>query len=130
MRPLNPAGNAAPPSPYSHGALVEGRVRLLHTAGQVGRLPDGSIAAGFEAQCRQAWANLANILAEAGMGMADVVKLTFLLTDRGDMATLRRIWEEQVGEHRPPATMLIVAGLGRAEVVFEIEAVAAQELAG
>lgn len=128
MQPVNPSGNAPPPSPYSHGALVEGRIRLLHTAGQVGRLADGSIAVGFEAQCNQAWRNLRNVLREGGMDMADVVKLTFFLVDRDDMAVMRQIWDQMVGEHRPPATMLIVAGLGRPEVLFELEAVAAQAI--
>lgn len=128
MRFLNPSGNASPPSPYSHGALAEGRLGLLHTAGQIGRLPDGTIADGFEAQCRQAWRNLTNVLAEAGMDMADVAKLTFLLTDRSDIGTLREIWSEAVGEARPPATMMIIAELGREDVLFEIEAVAVREL--
>ena len=126
MRAHNPPGNAIPPSPYSHGAEVEGELRWLFTAGQVGRRKDGEFSADFAEQCRQAWANLANVLAAADMGMADVVKLNFMLTDKANVAAFRPTWEEAVGPHRPPATMLIVDALGRDGLLIEIEAVAAK----
>ena len=122
----NPRGSFTPPSGYSHGVEVTAGARLLFTAGQVGRRADGSIPEDFVGQARIAWRNLTRVLEAADMSMADVVKLTFLLTDAGHVEAFRPIWDEFVGPHRPAATLQIVAALARPGLLVEIEAVAAR----
>ena len=54
----------------------------LFTAGQVGVRPDGTIPEGFEMQHDQIWKNTLAILADAGMGPEDIVRLNVYSTDR------------------------------------------------
>ena len=48
----------------------------LHCSGQIGNAADGSLATDPAAQFEQAFANVAEVLAEAGGSWADVVEMT------------------------------------------------------
>jgi enamine deaminase RidA (YjgF/YER057c/UK114 family) len=74
-----PASVAAPFGPYSHAVEVPERSRLLYISGEVGVLPDGTVPEGIEAQAEACWRNIIAILADAGMGVADLVKITTYL---------------------------------------------------
>jgi enamine deaminase RidA (YjgF/YER057c/UK114 family) len=71
-------------------------------------------------QAEQALRNVEAVLAEAGCGLADVVRVRYLLPERADFEpcwpTLRRAF----GDIRPAATML-VCGLADPRMKFEIE---------
>ncbi|HZD24807.1 MAG TPA: RidA family protein [Alphaproteobacteria bacterium] len=125
-RPRNAAAVAAPGGKYSHAVELDAGSRMLLISGQVGILPDGSIATGFEAQCRAAFANLQAILADAGMGFADVAKLGVFLTDIANLAAYRKVRDEFMGELRPASTLLEISGLVLPELQVEIEAIAAR----
>lgn len=118
----NPEGVHAPGSRYSHAALVEGASRRLVISGQIGVAPDGSIAAGGEAQIAQALANLGAILAAHGMGPANIVKMGVFLTDRALIGPWRAEREKFLGTLAPTSTLLVVAGLADPRFVFEVEA--------
>lgn len=118
----NPAGVHTPGSRYSHAALVEGPGRRLVISGQIGVAPDGTVAAGGEAQIAQALANLGAILKAHGMGPGDIVKMGVFLTDRGLIPAWRAQREGFLGSHAPASTLLIVAGLADPRFVFEVEA--------
>ncbi|HSF64300.1 MAG TPA: RidA family protein [Paracoccaceae bacterium] len=124
----NPDGMARPNSRYSHAVLTTGVTRWLTLAGQVGTLPDGTVAQGMEAQLDACLANVATGLAAAGMTPADLIKLTFYLTD-GSPATVaayRARRDAWLGEVPAPAsTLLIVAGLASPAFLCEVDAVAA-----
>lgn len=127
MQPLAPADIAPPFARYSHGvALPPGR-RLILTSGQLGMAADGSIPEGAAAQARICFANIEAILAEAGAGRADVVKLSAYVTDRAHMAGYMAARDEWLAEApTPPAsTLMIVGGFTRPEFVVEVEAIAA-----
>ena len=100
---------------------------LLYMSGQVGSEKDGSIASDFEAQMRRTYANIEEILKEAGMGLQNLVKVTTFLTGREYLADMRRIRSDILGDHRPAHTLLIVAGLAYEEFLIEVECVAAAE---
>lgn len=107
--------------PYSQAVSVGG---FLYTSGQVGLNPaTGELAAGFEAQARQVFANLAAVLESAGATFADVVKATVYVIDLGDFATLNAIYGEAMGSHRPARSTVQVAALPRGAAV-EIDLVA------
>jgi enamine deaminase RidA (YjgF/YER057c/UK114 family) len=118
----NPAGVHAPGSRYSHAALVEGGGRRLVVSGQIGVRPDGSYAAGGEAQIAQALANLGTILAAHGMGPGNLVKLGVFLTERALIPVWRAQRDGFLAGHAPTSTLLLVAGLADPRLVFEVEA--------
>ena len=98
---------------------------LLFTSGQVGLHPaTGELAAGgFEAQARQVFANLSEVLASAGCGWNDVLKAVVFLQDMADFPTLNRLYAEAMGDHKPARSTVQVAGLPKGALV-EIELVA------
>ena len=122
----NPKTVSPPFSRYSHAVEAAPGQRWLHLSGQVGVDAAGKTASGFEAQAAQAFANLEALLQDAGMGWSDVVKLTTFITDRGDLATLRRVRDAALGEARPASTLLVVAGLASPDWLIEVELVAAK----
>jgi 2-iminobutanoate/2-iminopropanoate deaminase len=122
---FNPPG-LAPGKTYSHGAVVPSGMRLVTLAGQVGNRPNGSTVEGFEAQAERAFDNLFAALAAVGMAREDLVRIYVYLTDRADRAAYERHFALRMGPVRPPDTLLIVAGLARAEYLIEIDAWAAK----
>lgn len=123
----NPDTVAKPASTYSHGIEVPPNARWLHIAGQVGVAPDGTARQGIEAQAEQVWANIRNVLAAAGMGIDDLVKITVLLTSPAYIAPSRTVRDRALGAAaRPASTLIIVAGLASPDYLIEIEAIAAK----
>jgi len=93
-------------------------------AGQVGKGADGR---GHEDPIEQAELALDNIrrnLEAAGMGVGDVVKLTWYVVGAIDAQRRREILTAWLGDHRPASTFLYVAGLASPEYKVEIDAVA------
>jgi 2-iminobutanoate/2-iminopropanoate deaminase len=121
---LNPSTIAAPLGLYSHGVVAPSGGHWLHIAGQVGVLPDGRLAEGFEAQARAAWANLVAVLADAGMAVHHLVKLNSYLVSAADLPLLAKVRGEYQGEARPASTLVVVQALARPEWLFEVDAVA------
>lgn len=127
MTPLKPPTIAPPFARYSHGMALPPGARLAVTSGQLGMAADGSIPESAEAQADVCFANIAAILAEAGMGLADIVRLNAYVTDRAHMAGYMASRDRHVGERSPPAsTLVIVSGFTRPEFKVEIEAIAAK----
>lgn len=110
-----------PMGPYST-YMIEGN--LLYTAGQLpldpvsGQLPDG-----FEAQCRQVFANLQAILAEQNRKLTHICKLTVYLSDLVYFDTLNQVMMELLEEPYPIRTAVQVEALPL-QALVEIEAVA------
>jgi len=123
-RIVHPEGIAPPLGAYSHGVAVAGPGQWLHIAGQVGVAPDGTLAQGFEAQARQAWANLAAGLHEAGMDARHLVRVGSFLVDPAHLPLLGPVRQPFLGEARPASTVLVVRALARPEWLFEVEATA------
>jgi 2-iminobutanoate/2-iminopropanoate deaminase len=108
---------------YNHVARVG---NLLFLAGQVARDENGNVVGPNDAaaQARQVYKNLGRALAAAGAGFGDVVKITTYLLDRADSPGVTQVRYEHLGDHRPPHTGLIIAGLGSPEVRLEVDAIA------
>ena len=123
----NPATVHPPAGKYSHGVEAPAGARLLYVSGQVGAKPDGTTAPSDAAQCEQAWANVKNVLAAAGMGLEDIIKLNAYVT-RADLIPVYRVARDKaVGDAPPPAsTLVVVAALANPAWVVEIECVAAR----
>lgn len=67
--------------------------------------------------------NIASALAEAGSGVADVVRVRYILPERDDFPATWPVLRRWLGEVRPAATM-VVAGLMKEEMRVEIEVTA------
>ena len=85
-------GGARPLAPYSPGVDAGETVYL---SGQVGINPDtGSLHEGVQAQARQALANLENLLSEASLTKANVVRATVYLDDIDSYGALNEVYGE------------------------------------
>jgi 2-iminobutanoate/2-iminopropanoate deaminase len=109
---------------YTQGLRVSGLTELLVISGQVPETRDGVIPRGFEAQCRQAWANVISVLESAGLTTTNLLKVTTYLSDRRFAETNSRVRREMLGEHRPALTV-VIAGIFDERWLLEIEALAA-----
>src|ERR1700748_390350 len=116
---------AAPFGPYSHAVEVPEGSRLLYISGEVGVLPDGNVPQGIAAQAEACWRNIIAILADAGMGIGDLVKITTYLVRPEDVAAAGAARAMHLGDARPGSATIIVKGLVAPEWLIEIEAVAA-----
>lgn len=127
MKMLAPPSIRPPFARYAHGVEVPPAARFVVTSGQLGIAADDSIPDGAEAQARLCLANCAAILAEAGMGPADVIRINAFVTDRQHMAgymAARDTWLAGVSR-LPASTLVIVSGFTRPEFVVEVEVTAA-----
>jgi enamine deaminase RidA (YjgF/YER057c/UK114 family) len=122
---INPGIIAKPFGHYSHAIEIPATARRLYISGQVGVMPDGTLAAGFEKQAEWAWKNLLAILKTADMDVEDIVKYNTFLIDPDDIPAFRRIRDQVLDDVRPASTLLIVPALGSSDWLIEIEAVAA-----
>ncbi len=111
---------------YSHGVEISAPGRLLLLSGQIGIAPDGTMHETFDAQCRQSMDNIEALLADADMTTANILRVTYYLTDEKDLPALSAIRQEKWGSDEPPAvTTLVVATLAKPGLCVEIEATAA-----
>ena len=120
-----PASVAAPFGPYSHAIEVLEGSRLLYISGEVGVLPDGTVPETIEAQAEACWRNIIAILADAGMGIDDLVKITTYLVRPEDVAAAGAARAKHFGDARPGSATIIVKALVNPALLIEIEAVAA-----
>ncbi|MDO9335680.1 MAG: RidA family protein [Caulobacter sp.] len=125
LRKFNPEGVPAPPF-YSHAVEVRSPDRWLYISGQVGQRPDGSAGGDIGEQTAIAVENLQRILAGAGMGVEDLVKLTIYLTDETSLGGFAPPAAALLGQPPAAVTLLIVKGLADPRLLIEIEAVAAK----
>jgi 2-iminobutanoate/2-iminopropanoate deaminase len=108
--------------PYSQAVRVGD---LLFTAGQPGIVPETGAVAGkdFEAQARQAFANLRAVLEDAGSSLDDVVRATCFVADADAFETLNRLFAEFFPT-APPVRSAPIVTLPRG-LLFSIDAIAA-----
>jgi 2-iminobutanoate/2-iminopropanoate deaminase len=116
--------------PYSQAVRVGG---LVYTAGQPGIDPTTGHVAGdsFEAQARQAFANLQAVLEDAGSSLARVIKVTCFVADPNAFPMLNALFAEFFPV-APPVRSTPLVQLPRG-LLFSIDAVAVVhnvELAG
>ncbi|MCE1195995.1 RidA family protein [bacterium] len=121
-RCINAAKAPAAIGPYSH-AVAAGD--LVFLSGQLGADPASGtlVPGGIEAETRQALANIASVLAELGLTVADVVKTTVFLRDMGEFARMNAVYAETFASEYPARSTFQVAALPKGGAV-EIEVIA------
>src|SRR6056297_2873116 len=97
---------------------------LVFTAGQIPLTPDGDLLddAPVAAQTEQALENVKAVLAEAGTGMDDVLKVTVFLDDIDDFDEMNDTYAGFFGDEPPARSAVGVDALPKG-VAVEIEAV-------
>lgn len=86
-----------------------------------------AIPADARAEAEQLFANLAAILAAAGAGLSDVVRVGIVMRAlQRDRPVFNEVWAEQFGEHPPARSAIEAADFGRAgeNARFMVEATA------
>ncbi|MBC8242222.1 MAG: RidA family protein [Alphaproteobacteria bacterium] len=121
----NPSSIAAPASAYAQGVCVEGATRWLTISGQVGALPDGSLAGNSRGQMQTCWDRIFAVLDDAGMTKENLVKITVFLTRPEDVGLYRDVRDKNLDGHIAASTLLIISGLADPDWLVEIEAIAA-----
>jgi enamine deaminase RidA (YjgF/YER057c/UK114 family) len=121
---LQPDGWAKPKG-YANGIAATGR--HVFVAGQIG----WNSACVFEAndflgQCRQALANVAAVLAEAGAGPRHVTTMTWFITDKTaylrEAKAVGQAWREVMGRSYPAMAVVQVVALMEDAALIEIQA--------
>jgi enamine deaminase RidA (YjgF/YER057c/UK114 family) len=115
------------PKGFSNAVAAEGRVVFI--AGQIGWRPDEVFETDdFVGQTRQALLNIKVLLEEAGGDPADLVRLTWYVTDKHEyLSNLREVgivYREVIGAHFPAMALLQVVALVEDRAKVEIEATA------
>ncbi len=108
--------------PYSQAIISNG---MVFASGQIAINPTtGEMAeGGIEAQARQVFSNIRNLLAAAGSSMDNVVKTTVLLADIADFAAVNDIYAEYFTEPYPARSAFAVKALPKGALI-EVEVIA------
>ena len=125
-RIIQPAG-WKPAKGYANGVLAEGA--RLYVGGQIGWNRNQVFEShDFIGQMEQALKNVVEVVESAGGRAADIVRLTWYITDKkAYLARQREVGEAYrrvLGRHFPAMTMIVVGGLIEDEALVEIEATA------
>ena len=121
-QPIATAGAPAAIGPYSQAVEAGG---CVYVSGQLPINPaTGQMAEGGVAELtRQSLANIRAILAEAGLGMENVVKTTVMLADMADFAEMNTVYAEFFTAPFPARSAFAVKALPKGARV-EIECLA------
>ncbi len=124
MKAISTSNAPAAIGPYSQAIEANGTVFVsgqLPIDPSTGEFAEG----GVQAQARQSLTNMRNILAEAGLSMQNVCKVTVLLADIKDFAAVNEVYAEFFAAPYPARSAFAVAALPKGAAV-EIEAIAAR----
>ena len=108
--------------PYSQAIDCGGTV---YCSGQIPLDPQTGavVEGGLEAQAHQMFRNVKAVLAEAGLGLENVVKTTVFMTDLGQFGALNAIYAEYFAEPCPARSCVEVSALPKG-VLVECEVIA------
>jgi 2-iminobutanoate/2-iminopropanoate deaminase len=112
--------------PISHFTDAVRAGELLFVSGVVAVDAEGCLVGGDDvvAQTRRVFQNMGDVLAAAGCGFADVVKVTIFLTNVDDRPLINAVRQGAFGETRPASTLVEVPRLAIEGAKVEIECVA------
>jgi enamine deaminase RidA (YjgF/YER057c/UK114 family) len=113
---------------FNQAELIEGHRRVLVCSGQTATDGDGQPQhpGDMAAQLTLALDNLETVLAAAGMGLANVVRLGVFTTDVDRLLEHYQVVVDRLEAAgvRPPSTLLGVTRLAAPELLVELEATA------
>jgi enamine deaminase RidA (YjgF/YER057c/UK114 family) len=83
-----------------------------------------TMPADLTSQTRNCFKTIEAALQEGGFALADIVRATYYVTRPEDADAVFAVRGENLGQIRPAATLLVVAGLLKPEMKIEIEVTA------
>ena len=83
----------------------------------------GNPVEGIEAQTRQCFENMKQVLQAAGSSLSDVVKVTVFLANIDDFAKMNEVYRGYFPKDRP-ARSTVITGLVHSDMLIEIECIA------
>lgn len=108
--------------PYSQAIDVGD---FVFCSGQIPLVPETGlmVEGGIEEQTRQMFTNIQAVLAEAGLGLENIIKTTVFMTDLGQFATFNGIYAEYFPAEPPARSCVEVSALPKGAMV-ECEVIA------
>jgi len=124
---FNPESVPKPMGPYSQGVVVTGE-KLVFISGQVPQDASGNLVgkADFEAQTKQVFANLKDMVETVGGTVANIVKITIFMVKVTPQAyeilgqVRRELWHGDF----PASTLVEISRLASPDFLIEVEAFA------
>ena len=124
---FNPKGMWGPKARGFSMGVVQHAGQIIHFTGQVAWDEDEMIVGrgDVEAQTRQCFRNILNVLNSVGGKIEDIVSITTYFTDRSQLAAIQKVRSEFLNnENAPVSTSVMVAGLGHEDFLVELTPVA------
>jgi enamine deaminase RidA (YjgF/YER057c/UK114 family) len=113
---------------FSHAVDARGAARIVFCAGQTSVDPDGRALhpGDMAAQLDRVFDNLETVLTQAGLTMANVVRLNYYVTDMAAFAAARARVDARLASLavKPAGCLLGVTRLSQPDLLVEIEATA------
>ena len=88
-----------------------------------------TMPADVTSQTRNCFKTIEATLKDGGFAMADIVRATYYITNAAEADAVFAVCGEKLGDIRPAATILVVAGLYKPEMKVEIEVTAKRHTA-
>lgn len=88
-----------------------------------------TMPADVTSQAQNCFRTIEAALKDGGFAMTDIVRATYYITDAKDADALFAVCGQVLGNIRPAATLLVVAGLYKSEMKVEIEVTAKRRTA-
>ena len=123
LKALNPPHEPVSAA-YSQAIEATGASRMLFISGQVGVSSEGVVPPTVAEQTRIATGRVRDLLEQAGMTTANLVKLTIYLTDAAHVPEFVAAAGGSVTGTPPAMTLLIVKALAVPSLLVEIEGIA------
>jgi len=117
-----PDGGATPRGHYTPG-IRAGDFIYVSGQGPIDPVTDVLVVTDVETQTRITLENVGRILAAAGAGITDIVKVSIFLRDIGDFQAMNRAYAAFFGEHKPARTT-IESKFHKSEMLVEVDCVA------
>jgi enamine deaminase RidA (YjgF/YER057c/UK114 family) len=127
VRHINPPGLSQNPA-FSQAVVVESPAKTIYVGGQNGVDADGKVVGDtLAAQARQAFANIATILAAEGAGLRDVVAWSIAMVEGQPLhegfGAFQDVWDP--ADPPPAITFVAVSSLANPQYLVELTAIAA-----
>lgn len=117
-----PDGGATPRGHYTPG-IRAGDFIYVSGQGPIDPVTDVLVVTDVETQTRITLENVARILAAAGAGVTDIVKVSMFLRDISDFQAMNHAYAAFFGDHKPARTT-IEAKFHKSEMLVEVDCVA------
>ena len=125
MRHITPRSIRPPFARYSFGVEIPPNHRILVCSGQLGVASDDHVPPSVEDQTHLCFRNIGEVLKEAGMSFADVVRINAFVVGREHLPGYMRVRDGYISDPPPASTLMVVSGFARPEFLVEVEVMAA-----